>query len=65
MKDRGELQKCSIDNAKAVRVSCERSRRAISGLGLVWIGLQYGGEATDGANGKQEMSMNEGIFARI
>lgn len=48
-----------------LRVSCGRSRRAIIGLGLVWIGLQSGGEASDGANGKQEMSMNEGIFARI
>ncbi|CAL1680579.1 unnamed protein product [Lasius platythorax] len=65
MKDRGELQKCSIDNAKAESILREKSRRAISGLGLVWIGLRRGGEATDGANGKQEMSMNEGIFARI
>lgn len=54
----------TINNAR-LRASCGRSRGAISGLGLVWIGLQDGGEATSGANGKQEMSMNEGIFARI
>lgn len=41
----------TIDNAR-LRASCGRSRRAISGLGLVWIGLQCGGEATCGANGK-------------
>jgi len=35
----------TIDNAR-LKVSCGRSRRAISGLGLVWIGLQCSGEAT-------------------
>ena len=54
----------TIDNAK-LRASCGRSRRAINGLGLVWIGLQGSGKVMSGANGKQEMSMNEGIFARI
>lgn len=47
IKDRGELQKRSIDNAKAGEYPARRSRRAISGLGLVWIGLRHGGETTE------------------
>lgn len=52
----------TIDNIRS-RVSFERSRRAISSLGLVWMGLCRSGGATSGS--EQEMSMNGDIFARI
>lgn len=60
MKDRGELQKCSIDNATAESILREKPQ----GYHRPWtcmdrITVRWR------ANGKQEMSMNEDIFARI